>query len=169
MPYSAGSYTLYTPGNPAVALQTITASLWNSTFGDIATALSTCLLKDGTQTVTANLPLASFKLTQVGGILYTVGSGLTAIGTTQTDAYALVYAVNEFTTVATDTGAVLPSSSTGMSITVYNGGANPLKLYPNSGATINGLASNAAMLLQKNTAVTFTCVSATRWIGILSA
>lgn len=33
---------------------------------DIATALSTCLLKDGTQTVTANLPMAGFKHTNVG-------------------------------------------------------------------------------------------------------
>ena len=169
MPYSSGTYTVYTPGNPAVSLQTISATLWNTTFNDIATALSTCLLKDGTQTVTANLPLANFKLTQVGGVLYTVGSALTATGTLQSDAYAIVYAVNEFTTVAANTGAVLPSSNTGMTILIYNGGANPLKVYPHSGATINSLATNAAMLLAKSTTVQLTCVSATRWIGVLSA
>lgn len=169
MPYSSGTYTLYTPGNPAVALQTISASLWNSTFNDIATALSTCVLKDGTQVMTANLPMASFKLTQSGGILYTVASGLTATGTTQSDAYAIVYAVNEFTTVASGTGAVLPSSQTGMTVTIFNGGANPLKVYPHSGAKINGLSTNAATLLAANTSIALTCVSTTRWIGLLSA
>lgn len=33
---------------------------------DIATGLSTCLLKDGTQTVTANIPMAGFKFTGLG-------------------------------------------------------------------------------------------------------
>lgn len=169
MPYTAGTYSLYTPGNPAVALQTISASLWNNTFTDIASALSACVLKDGTQTFTADLPMASYKLTQSGGILYTVAAALTATGTLQSDAYAIVYAVNEFTTVASGTGAVLPASNTGMSVTIYNGGANPLKVYPHSGASINGLASNAAMLLSVRTAIALTCVSATRWIGVLSA
>lgn len=169
MPYTAGTYSLYTPGNPAVALQTISAALWNNTFTDIGTALSACVLKDGTQTFTGNLPMADFKITGSGGILYTVAAGLLATGTIQGDAYAIVYAVNEFTTVASGTGALLPTSTVGMGVTIYNGGANPLKVYPNSGATINGLATNAAMLLSTNTAITLTCVSATRWVGVLSA
>lgn len=44
----------------------ITASRMDTETDGIATGLSTCLLKDGTQTVTANIPFANFKLTQVG-------------------------------------------------------------------------------------------------------
>ena len=62
MPYSSGTYSLPS-GNPVVTGTTISSSTTNTTNSDIATALSTCILKDGTQTITANLPMASHKLT----------------------------------------------------------------------------------------------------------
>ena len=62
MPYSSGTYSLPS-GNPVVTGTTISSSTTNTTNSDIATALSTCVLKDGTQTITANLPMASHKLT----------------------------------------------------------------------------------------------------------
>ena len=52
---------------------------------------------------------------------------------------------------------------------IYNGGANALTVYPPSGAKINGLATNAGMLLATNTACEFYCLSTTQWTGILSA
>lgn len=63
MPYTSGSYALYTPGNPVVSGTTISSTAFNNTMNDIASALSTCVLKDGTQTVTSNIPMSSFKLT----------------------------------------------------------------------------------------------------------
>ena len=62
MPFSSGTYSLPS-GNPVVTGTTISSSTTNTTNSDIATALSTCVLKDGTQTITANLPMASHKLT----------------------------------------------------------------------------------------------------------
>ena len=59
---SSGTYTLYVT-NPLVVGELISASKTNNTFSDIATALSSCILKDGTQTVTANIPMASHKFT----------------------------------------------------------------------------------------------------------
>lgn len=44
----------------------ITASLLDTHAQDIANGLSKCLLKDGTQTVTANIPMATYKFTGVG-------------------------------------------------------------------------------------------------------
>lgn len=66
MAYSSGTYSLYSPGNPVVTGTTISSTWANNTLSDVATALSTCLLKDGTQTVTANIPMSGFKLTGVG-------------------------------------------------------------------------------------------------------
>jgi len=63
MPYSAGSFSLYSTGNPVVTGTTISSSWANNTLSDIATGLSTCVLKDGTQTITASLPMGGFKLT----------------------------------------------------------------------------------------------------------
>ena len=65
MAFAAGVYTL-PAGNPVVSGTTIQSSWANTTLSDIATALSTCVLKDGTQTLTANIPMSNFKLTGLG-------------------------------------------------------------------------------------------------------
>lgn len=66
MPYSSGTFSLYTPGNPVVTGTTISSTWANNTLSDIATGLSTAVLKDGTQTLTANIPMGGFKLTGLG-------------------------------------------------------------------------------------------------------
>ena len=101
------------------------------------------------------------------GTATSVGNSLTAAGTNQATATAMTAAVNKFTTVAANTGALLTAGI--QQQTVYNGGANPLRIYPNVGAKINNLAINAFMLLAVNTSVTLWYVSATEWIGVLSA
>ena len=66
MPFTSGSFALYTPGNPVVTGTPISSTVQNNTMNDVATGLSTCILKDGTQTVTANIPFAGFRLTGIG-------------------------------------------------------------------------------------------------------
>lgn len=63
MPFSSGSFSLYSPGNPVITGTTISSTWAVNTLGDIATGLSTCVLKDGTQTITANIPMSGFKIT----------------------------------------------------------------------------------------------------------
>lgn len=58
MPYSSGTFSLVA-GNPVVTGTTISSTVQNNTMTDIATGLSTCLLKDGTQTTTATIPFAN--------------------------------------------------------------------------------------------------------------
>lgn len=65
MSFSSGTFTL-AAGNPVTTLTTISSSWANTTLSDIATGLSSCVLKDGTQTFTANLPMSGFKLTGLG-------------------------------------------------------------------------------------------------------
>lgn len=55
MSFSAGVYTLPS-GNPVVTGTAITISWANTTLPDIATALTSCVLKDGTQTCTSSVP-----------------------------------------------------------------------------------------------------------------
>ena len=66
MSFTSGTFSLYTPGNPVVTGTPIASTWANNTLNDIATGLSTCILKDGTQTVTANIPFAGFRLTGIG-------------------------------------------------------------------------------------------------------
>ena len=98
-----------------------------------------------------------------------VAEGLTAAGTNQATAYAMTAADNEFTTVAAGTGAVLYAGSPGDEQLVFNAGANALKVYPPSGSKINALPTDQAVLIPKNTACTFKCLTTTRWVGVLSA
>lgn len=194
MAFSSGTFSLYTPGNPVVTGTTIQSSWANNTLNDIATGLTTCVLKDGTQTITANLPMAGFKLTGLGAgsadgnsiryeqlfstsavtllgeLRYTAGAALTAAGTGQSDALQLTAAINQVTTAAASTGVKLYASpAAGSWQIVYNGGVNPLKVYPQTSGTINGLAANIGMTLPVKTSCMFFAASATAWMGVLSA
>lgn len=62
----AGVWTANSTGLPVVTGTTISSTMFNAFTGDVATGLSTALLKDGTQTVTANIPMSAFKLTGLG-------------------------------------------------------------------------------------------------------
>ena len=73
----SGAYALYTPGNPVVSGTTIDVSWGNNTLNDIATALSTCITKDGQTTTTASIP-------------FVVGIAVTTGITTPSTTFALV-------------------------------------------------------------------------------
>jgi len=65
MPFNgSGTYSL-PAGNPVVTGTTISSSTHNSTMSDIATALTNCLAKDGQTTVTGNIRMGGFKLTNL--------------------------------------------------------------------------------------------------------
>lgn len=67
MSYSSGSYAAPSSSwNPAIDGTDIDAADWAALLSDLSVALSTCMLKDGTQAVTANLPMSGFKLTGLG-------------------------------------------------------------------------------------------------------
>ncbi|MDO8707020.1 MAG: hypothetical protein Q7J84_18995 [Sulfuricaulis sp.] len=99
-----------------------------------------------------------------------VATALSAAGTTQGTATELGAACSEVTTVAAGAGVVLSASlAAGDEQSVFNAGANAVKVYPPSGFKINALAANAPMTLATNTGVIFKCVSTTRVFGVLSA
>lgn len=96
---------------------------------------------------------------------------LTALGSTQGTALLLSASVNEFTTVATATGlgAQLGMADPGDDQYVYNGGAQTLSVYGQSGEGINNGSANAAYTVAANKGVLFKKVSPTRWSANLTA
>ena len=94
MPPFNGSGTYSPPANsfnPAVAATTINATDFNSLLADITTALSTCVLKDGTQTTTAAVPFSQgitlgtvAKFTSTGQTITAAGSLTLAHGLAST-------------------------------------------------------------------------------------
>ena len=63
MSFSAGVFSINSAGQPVVTGTVISSTAFNALTADLATGLTTCVLKDGTQTITANIPMSSFKLT----------------------------------------------------------------------------------------------------------
>lgn len=104
------------------------------------------------------------------GASFTPSAGLTGAGMSQNSATLLTGTLNTFTTVGAGTGALLNSAWTlGVPQVVYNGGANPLLVYPHSGGKINQINTNTAMILQTSTTATFWRATSTQWIWSLSA
>lgn len=69
--------------------------------------------------------------------------------------------------VGSGTGFRLPAGNKGDVCTVGNGsGANALKVYPNTGAAINGLAADAAITIPINSAGIFYCHGPLIWVCV---
>lgn len=62
----SGVFLINTSGQPVSANTLISSSVFNALTADLATGLSTAILKDGTQTVTANIPMSTYKFTGLG-------------------------------------------------------------------------------------------------------
>lgn len=65
----SGSYSPPSSSFPAVSGALIESAKFNNIVNDIASALSTAICKDGQTTVTANLPMAGYRHTGVGGAI----------------------------------------------------------------------------------------------------
>lgn len=62
----SGLFLINSTGQPVQADTLIESATFNAFTADVATGLSTCITKDGQTTLTANIPMAGFKLTGLG-------------------------------------------------------------------------------------------------------
>ena len=93
-----------------------------------------------------------------GGIVQTVGTPISATGTTQAAATLLS---NDFNFITTGTGGVrLPNVQPGQSIYVFNATTATINVYPSTGGTINSLGVNVPFPLVAGFGQIFVCVSA---------
>lgn len=89
---------------------------------------------------------------------------ISAAGTTQGTATALTTMHSRVTTTGANSGVKLPYAVSGMQCTVINAGANPLRIYPDTGAAIDGGSANAAIIAAPSEIIGFTAYSNTVWI-----
>lgn len=94
-------------------------------------------------------------------------TGLTATGSSATNALQLSAVWNTVATTGSGTGVKLPPTEAGAMVCVYNAGANTLAVYPATGSTINAGASSLSVTA--TTRVLFIATSATTWISIAGA
>lgn len=177
-----GTVLSSTPSSAVTTSGTVTAALNTQTANTILAGPTTGAAANPTfrALVAADLPAGT------GGSVSSVASGtglsggpittsgtltidftptlVTAAGTVQGDATAISALISICTTVASGTGVVLPASSQKFPRRITNWGANTLKIYPNSGGTMNGGSANAAVNLAAGGA-SILCVTAdgTAW------
>lgn len=103
-------------------------------------------------------------------------AALTAAGTSRTDALALTSQLNFVATAALNTGVNLPSAATvgiGGYVSVFNAGANPIKVYAPGSDTIDGTAGSTGVTLTNAKRCEFYVSAAATWIsaqlGVVSA
>ena len=139
MSFSSGTFSINSSGQPVVAGTVISTTAFNALTADLATGLSTAVLKDGTQTMTASLPMAAFKITGLGA-----GSALT-------DAASITQVQNGFgsfltsvagTNTITGTATPTPAYAVGQRFTFVPAVTNTLATTLN----ISGVGAGAVQL-----------------------
>ena len=181
MPRSGGIFTLV-PGYFAVDGTTIEVSQHNPPLEDIAQALTDSLPRDGSAPMTGNLAMGSNKITNLAAATnpadavrfdqLTTVTPTTATLTAGTDAQGQGPITTDQVTItvaaANPSGATLPTAVAGKRVIIANRGANPVNIYPATGASIGALAANAPVLMGVNQSVEFFARSATQWEGQIS-
>ena len=181
MPRSGGIYTL-PPGYFATDGTTIEVSQHNPPFEDVAQALTDSLPRDGSAPMTGNLAMGSNKITGLAAATNPADAvrfdqlptftPTTATLTAGTDAQGQGPITTDQVTItvaaANPSGATLPTAVAAKRVIIANRGANPVNIYPATGASIGALAANAPVLLAVNQSVEFFARSATQWEGQIS-
>ncbi len=102
-------------------------------------------------------------VTVTGYFIRSVGTGISANGSTQGTATVLSKEINVVSTVSSGQGVRLPTATEGMVIHITNTSANNLSVYPATNGIINSLSANAAFTQAAGSTLTFIAPTATQW------
>lgn len=107
---------------------------------------------------------------------YSVTTGVTATGTTRTNAATLTSSIVVISTATAGTGVVLPSAAsvgTGNVVTIFNDGAAAVKVYAAGSDTIDGTAGSTGVTLTNAKRCQYFCTSSSTFksaqLGVASA
>jgi hypothetical protein len=92
-----------------------------------------------------------------------VQAAVTATGSSATDALSVSAVVVRSATTASGTGVKLPTVEVGAMMVVRNDGAEALTVYPQTGTTVNGSASDTIAAGKANL---YFGTSATTWVSL---
>jgi hypothetical protein len=142
------------PGHTLSITGTLNAS-GNANVGNIGAAAGV---------FTGNVSAANVTVT--GYHLRSVGTGISANGTTQAQATALTKEMNIVSTVLSTQGVVLPTAVAGMVLTITNTSANALLVYPAVNGIINSQSANAAYSHPAGATLQFIAPTTTQWYTV---
>ena len=138
-----------------------------TTAGTVTTNAQPNITSVGTLTsLTSSGNIQGANLISTGYNFKSVGTGITAAGSSQGAGTALTAEMNIVSTVSSGAnGVVLPTAIVGMTVTITNTTANSLLVYPASGGTINSLGTNTAFA-QGTTTIQFIAPTTTQWYTV---
>lgn len=145
-------------GGPKSAASTLSENVVNGSQPNITSV--------GTLTgLTLSGSLTGVDITSSGFMLASVSTGIAANGTSLSTATALIRQVNVVSSSATgvNDGVRLPSATVGMQIVIINTAANPVKVYPANGGTIDSLSLNTAFSLGVGARLLIIATATTQW------
>jgi hypothetical protein len=117
---------------------------------------------NGTVTFSSNITAANSITTSYA--IGSVGTGISAAGTTQGTATAITKDNNIVSTVSAGANSiVLPTAVAGMRIYIKNSSASALNVFPAVNAAINSLAANASYSQAANASAFYISSSSTQW------
>jgi len=105
-------------------------------------------------------------ITSTGYNIRSLGTSISAAGSTQGTGTALTKDINVVSTVSAGQGVVLPTAVAGMVLIVNNTSATSMNVYPASGGAINSLATNAAYTHTAGASLQYYAVSSTQWYTV---
>jgi hypothetical protein len=135
--------------------------------GTLTTNAQPNITSVGTLTIlTSSGNIQGANIITTGYHVRSVGTGITAAGSSQGTGTALTKEMNIVSTVSSGAnGVVLPTAVAGMMVTITNTTANSLLVYPASGGAINSLAANGAFT-QNTTTIQFIAPTTTQWYTV---
>lgn len=136
----SGTFIINTTGQPVVDGTVISSTVFNALTADLANGLTTALTKDGQSTVTNNIPLNGYKITNLGA------------GTVATDAVQLGQIQSGSFTALTVTGTDTYVASVTPTLAAYTAGNLFTFVVPNTNtgpATLN-ISSLGAKVLSRD-------------------
>jgi hypothetical protein len=116
-----------------------------------------------TNILTASGNISAANVNVVSYHVRSVDTGISAAGSTQGTATALVKEINVVSTVSSGQGVALPTAIAGLVIIITNTSANTVNVYPASGAAINAGATNVAYSHLAGASLQYFAVSSTQW------
>jgi len=111
----------------------------------------------------ANDDITVGDITVSGDFIVGVDASVTAAGTTQGTATALTKTYNIINTATANQGVKLPDCAAGVRVTVFNSTTATVKIYPQTGESINDLSANTALDLGPEKGRDFVGISATQF------
>lgn len=138
----SGTFLINSTGQPVVAGTVISSSTFNALTTDLANGLSTAITKDGQTTITNNIPLNNFKVTNLGA------------GTVASDAARLDQVQSGATTTLTVTGTDTYVGTASPALAAYAAGNTFSFIVPNTNtgpATLNVSALGAKTITKNGT------------------